>query len=122
MQVTQSQILSIQIHRIHNPHNDRDHAPVRVLQYLTCAISFTVDQYRITDSRLCVVQSDKVIFGRGSLTVHDQRLDDQQPAVLVMRVTDGRDDGADDFTKYQRVLLSCHSEGALVATEESRMS
>ena len=41
-----------QIHRIHNPHNDRDHARIGVLERLARAIAFAVDQHSIADASL----------------------------------------------------------------------
>ena len=62
---------TFQIHRIHNPHNDRDHASVRYVQCLTRAIPFAIDQHRIANARLRVIQRDKVIFRRDAVTIHD---------------------------------------------------
>ena len=56
------------------------------------------DEHGITNTRLRIIQRNKVFVGLRCIAFHHQRLDDQQPAVLVMRVTDGGDNRPNDFT------------------------
>ena len=87
------------VHGIDNPHDDRDHAGIGILERLTRAVAFAVDEHRVADARLGVVERDEVIFGRGGLAFQRQWLDDQQTAVLVVWMADGGDDGADNFSE-----------------------
>jgi hypothetical protein len=46
---------------------------------------------------MSIIQGNKILVGLGLIPIHDQRLHNQQPAILVMRVADGRDNRPNDF-------------------------
>jgi len=97
--------LSFHAYAIYNSHNHRNHSPIGNLQRLARAVALAIDQHRIADSRLRVIQRDEVVFRRDTVPVHDQRLNDQQPAILIMRVADGGNDCANNFSDDQQNLF-----------------
>ena len=93
---------------VYNAHNDRDDAGVLVFQHLPCAAALTIDQHRVADAGLAVIQGDEI--AAFVLLVQAEGLHDQQAAVLESRVADGGDDRSDNFTddhvpSYVNLLL-----------------
>src|SRR5574337_178058 len=83
------------VRRIHNPRNHRNHTPVGQVERLACAVALAVDQHRVADASVRVVEREEVAVLR--LSGEAERLDDEQPPILVMRMADGGDHRADDF-------------------------
>jgi len=88
---------------IHNPHNDRDDTSIWVIEDLPGRVPLPVDQDSIPHSGVGIVEGDEVPlwFTSGQ----DQRLDDQQAPILIVRVADGGDNRSGYFSNYHRNQL-----------------
>ena len=82
--------------RIHDPHDDRDNTAVRQIEHSARAVPFPVDQHRVSNASMGDIQRNKVPHHR--VAGQEQGLDNQQPPILVVGVTDGGNDGSSDFT------------------------
>ena len=67
-----------------------------ILQHLAGAVALAVDQHRIADAGLGVIQRDEI--PALVLRVEGERLHDQQAAVLESRVADGGYHCTDNFS------------------------
>ena len=82
---------------IDNSHDYRNDASIRVLKRLARAVALPVHEHGVTDSGLGVVKGDEGLIQ--GLVLKSQRLDDQEPPVLVVPVADCGYHCTDDFSQ-----------------------
>jgi len=87
--------------RIHNPNDDRIYTTVGVVQYLAVPVTLTVYQHRIADASISIIQRDEISTSR-LVFIKRKWLNNQQPTVLKMRVTDSGNDGSNNFANNHR--------------------
>ncbi len=92
------------MHRINNPHDHRDDAPIRLVERLAGGVALSVNEDGIPHARLSVVQGDEIPLGWDA--GQGQGLHYQQAAVLVVRVADGGNNCTGNFADEHQVYLS----------------